>query len=283
MRKILVTGSNGQLGLHFKNTPNSSLFSMIYTHHSPFSGFINMDISNEEQVRSVLQKFKPDIIINTAAITDVDLCQKNKLLARRVNVDGLKNIIKYSKLKAKIIQISTDYIFDGSTGFYSENSIPNPLSYYGKTKLEAENILISSNKNFIIIRVSTLFSNISINFYNWVLSNLSKNNHIKVFGDQISNPCYALNLVNFIYDLILLDFNGKINFGSKNSISKLNFANDIADENNLDKHLIEEVKIKDINFEADRPLNSSFDLSLCNDLNINLFNIKDTLKYMANI
>ena len=283
MRKILVTGSNGQLGLHFKKTPNSSLFSMIYTHHSSFSGFINMDISNEEQVRSVLQKFKPDIIINTAAITDVDLCQKNKLLARRVNVDGLKNLIKHSKLKAKIIQISTDYIFDGLTGFYSENSTPNPLSYYGKTKLEAENILISSNKNFIIVRVSTLFSNISINFYNWVLSNLSKNNHIKVFGDQISNPCYALNLVNFIYDLILLDFNGKINFGSKNSISKLNFAIDIADENNLDKHLIEEVKIKDISFEADRPLNSSFDLSLCNDLNINLFNIKDTLKYMANI
>tara|TARA_A100001015_G_scaffold217606_1_gene244493 strand:- start:181 stop:1032 length:852 start_codon:yes stop_codon:yes gene_type:complete len=283
VRKILVTGSNGQLGLHFKNIPNSSLFSMIYTHHSPFSGFINMDISNEEQVRSVLQKFNPDIIINTAAITDVDLCQKNKLLARRVNVDGLKNLIKHSKLKAKIIQISSDYIFDGFSGFYSENSTPNPLSYYGKTKLEAENILISSNKNFIIIRVSTLFSNISINFYNWVLSNLSKNNHIKVAKDQISNPCYALNLINFIYDLILLDFNGKINFGSKNSISKLNFANDIADENNLDKHLIEEVKIKDMNFEADRPLNSSFDLSLCSDLNINLFNIKDTLKYMANI
>ena len=113
-------------------------------------------------------------------------------------MSGLKNLIKYSKLKAKIIQNSTDYIFDGFTGFYSENSTPNPLSYYGKTKLEAENVLISSNKNFIIIRVSTLFSDISINFYNWVLSNLSKNNHIKVFSDQISNPCYALNLVNFI-------------------------------------------------------------------------------------
>jgi len=277
--KLLITGSNGQLGSHFNNIQNS-LFKIIPSYYKKKSNFIHLDITDDRQVDFVINKYKPDVIINTAAITDVDFCQTNKSLARKVNVDGLKKIIKYSSSSTKIIQISTDFIYDGIKGLYNEESLPNPINYYGKTKLEAENILLSSKKNFIIIRVSTLYSNNINNFYNWVMKNLINNNSLNIANDQISNPCYALNLVNLIFDLILLDFKGKINFGSNNNLSRSEFALEIAKINNLNKDLINITKTENLNFLSKRPLNTSFDLNLCRSLNLKLFSLKDTLNYL---
>ena len=279
MIKLLITGSNGQLGSHFNNIQNS-LFKIIPSYYKKKSNFIHLDITDDRQVDFVINKYKPDVIINTAAITDVDFCQTNKSLARKVNVDGLKKIIKYSSSSTKIIQISTDFIYDGIKGLYNEESLPNPINYYGKTKLEAENILLSSKKNFIIIRVSTLYSNNINNFYNWVMKNLINNNSLNIANDQISNPCYALNLVNLIFDLILLDFKGKINFGSNNNLSRSEFALEIAKINNLNKDLINITKTENLNFLSKRPLNTSFDLNLCRSLNLKLFSLKDTLNYL---
>ena len=282
MLNILVTGSTGQLGSHF-NSIKDSVFNIIPSYYKKKSSFILLDITNKKDVENAIRASKPDIIINAAAITDVDFCEKNKSLARNVNVEGLKNLIKYSRSKTKIIQISTDYIYDGINGSYNEKSIPNPINYYGKTKLEAENILLSSNREFIIIRVSTLFSNYSNNFYNWIVSNLKDNNILNVVDDQISNPCYALNLVNLILDLILLDFTGKINFGSIDTLSRYDFALEIAKSKGLNNELLNLSKTSNLNLLANRPLNTSFDLKLCKKLNLNLFSCYDTLKYINTI
>ena len=187
MINILITGSNGQLGSHLNNIKDS-LFNIIPSYYKKKSSFVLLDITNEEDVKDAIKSYNPDIIINTAAITDVDFCELNKSIAREVNVQGLGNLIKHSSSNTKIIQISTDYIYDGKIGNYDEKSLPNPLNYYGKTKLEAENILLSSNKKFIIIRVATLFSNYSNNFYRWILNNLESNNttDMKFFGVNIN-------------------------------------------------------------------------------------------------
>lgn len=279
MINILITGSNGQLGSHFNNIKDS-LFNIIPSYYKKKSSFVLLDITNEEDVKDAIKSYNPDIIINTAAITDVDFCELNKSIAREVNVQGLRNLIKHSSSNTKIIQISTDYIYDGKIGKYNEKSLPNPANYYGKTKLEAENILLSSNKKFIIIRVSTLFSNYSNNFYKWIVNNLESNNVLNVVDDQISNPCYALNLVNLILDLILIDYTGKINFGSINYLSRYDFALEIANSKGLNNELIKLSKTNNINFLSNRPLNTSFDLQLCKKLNIKLFSSKDTLKYI---
>ena len=300
MIKLLITGSNGQLGSHFNNLElnknnklyineednsrtKNSLFDIIPSYYKKKVNFVPLDITNENEVKRVIDNYKPDVIINAAAITDVDFCESNKSLARKVNVEGLKFIIKHSSSDMKIIQISSDFIYDGIKGFYNEESMPNPINYYGKTKLEAENILLSSHKNFIIIRVSTLYSNYANNFYKWVLTNLKNNNNISIVDDQISNPCYALNLVNLIFDLILLDYNGKINFGSNNNISRLEFGLKIAELNGLNKDLIQRSKTEDLNFISKRPLNTSFDLTLSKKLNLNLFSTNDTLEYISKL
>jgi len=276
---ILVTGSSGQLGSHF-NSIKDSVFNIIPSYYKKKSSFILLDITNKKDVEDAIRTYKPDIIINAAALTDVDFCEKNKSLARNVNVEGLKNLIKYSTSKTKIIQISTDYIYDGIDGAYNEKSIPNPINYYGKTKLEAENILLSSNREFIIIRVSTLFSNYSNNFYKWIVNNLKNNNVLNVVDDQISNPCYALNLVNLILDLILLDYTGKINFGSIDTLSRYDFALEIAKSKGLNNKLLNLSKTSNLNLLANRPLNTSFDLKLCKKLNLKLFSCYDTLNYI---
>jgi len=279
---VLITGSNGQLGSHFNNI-NDSLFNIIPSYYKKKSSFVSLDINNGEDVKDAIKTYNPDIIINAAAITDVDFCEKNKSLARNVNVQGLRNLIKYSSSDTKIIQISTDYIYDGKEGMYNEKSFPNPLNYYGKTKLEAENILLSSNKKFIIIRISTLYSNYSNNFYQWIVTNLKNNNVLNIVDDQISNPCYSLNLVNLIFDLILLDYTGKINFGSINNLSRYNFALEIANSIGLNNNLIKLSKTKNLNLLSKRPLNTSFDLHLCKKLNLKLYSSKETLEYIKTL
>ena len=129
-----------------------------YNGINPFSS-LSLDIRDKDVVYDIFKKFKPDIVINCAAFTDVDKSETKKTLARDVNVKGLSNIIKSLPRKSKIIHISTDYVFDGKYGNYKEDDIKSPLNYYGKTKLEAENLLIGSNYDYLIIRPNVLYSN----------------------------------------------------------------------------------------------------------------------------
>ena len=110
MLKILITGSKGQLGSHFNIIDKSALFNFIKTHKSKAPNCEQMDVTDEKQVSYILNKYEPDIIINTAALTKVDLCQTSKLLARKINIDGLKNLIKHSNFSTKIIQLSLIHI-----------------------------------------------------------------------------------------------------------------------------------------------------------------------------
>ena len=126
-------------------------------------------------MKSFMSQYDPDIIINTAAITNVDYCESNKKITRDVNVNGLYNIIKAVSIKTKIIHFSTDFVYSGIDELNSEKTLPCPSNYYGKCKLESENILIGSNKPYLILRISTLFSDIGDNFFNWVYNSLNNN------------------------------------------------------------------------------------------------------------
>ena len=111
-----------------------------------------MDARAAEFLKDVVNDFKPTIIINSSAYTDVDKAEKNKMLARNINVLGVANLIKASKKGTKLIHISSDYVFDGKKGNYKEEDLTYPVNYYGKTKLESENLIIGSNKPYVIFR-----------------------------------------------------------------------------------------------------------------------------------
>ena len=149
-KKILITGGKGQLGQTLYLNLRG-LYKITNTSRTDFLDCMKLDISDTSQVKDVLSRCVPDIIINCASYNNVDKSEDNKRYARNTIVSGLLNLINNSNKDCKIIHISSDYVFNGEKEKYLETDIPNPINYYGKLKLEAENLLHSSNKNYAII------------------------------------------------------------------------------------------------------------------------------------
>ena len=278
-KKILITGAEGQLGFYLYKKLDKA-FDVLATSRigNKKEKIINLDITNYKDVKILCQKFQPTIIINCAAITDVDFCERNKQEAYRVNVDGISNLIKSSDLTCKIIQISSDYIFDGNELNYTEESIPNPQNYYGKTKLESENLLLGQRRPFVILRPNTIFSFNKYNFLTWIYKSLKNNEKINVVSDQVSNPSYVPSISSAIMNIILMNGIGIYNHGSSDNISRYEFSLKIADSFNLNKKLISKIHTSELNQFAKRPLNSILNTrKIENDFNIKMNYIDECL------
>jgi len=255
LKKVLVTGSRGQLGTYVVDQLNSD-FLVIPSSRNGLDD-IKLDISDRTSVSCVLKKYDPDIVINCAALSNVDECERFKDKAQSVNVEGLKNIVKFSKKKTKIIQVSTDYVFDGKEETYYESSIPNPINLYGKTKLEAENFLRGSNRDYLIIRTSSVFSHDFNSFFQWVYYNLSKKNKIKVVSDLYSTPTWSKSLAVAIQKSIIMDTKGLYHYAGLNPISRLDFSKLICKYFNFDKSLLISSTTQEMMFAAKRPILSN--------------------------
>ena len=262
--KILITGAEGQLGRVLQQRLGAS-FNLIPTAKSPSEMAIKkrnvrqMDITDLSSVKSCIEIENPDTIINCAAMTDVDACEKNHKLAHDINVLGVQNIIKTINKQVKIIQISTDYVFEGKNGPYSETDPTHPLSYYGRSKLEAENILRGALHPYSIIRASVLYGdplNTKPNFFAWVYDSLSHKKNISVVTDQTCNPAWLPSFSDAIMKMILLNGEGVYHFGSDDYLNRYEFAILIASVFGLDANLITPVTSNSIPFIARRPTHS---------------------------
>ena len=275
--KVLLVGASGMLGSKYFSK-SSKLFDVIGTSSSN-NYFQKLDITNSDSCEKLIKHFKPDIIVNCSAYTDVDSAEINRAATHNLNVKGMKNLIKHSNKNTKIVHVSTDYIFDGSEKEYFESSLPCPLNYYGKTKLEAENLLRSSNRKFLIFRINCLFDFDSKCFYSWVIENLKNGSMINVVDDQISNPTFTDSLVDVINECIILESEGIFNYGTKDSISRYDFARLIARRNSLNEDLINQIKTADLKQTAKRPMNSYLNCSkIVEFLNIDLPTISSILE-----
>jgi len=260
-KRVLILGINGQLGTAFSDYV-SRYYSVI---NRESEDFVDIDITDRSALNKIISTTSPDYLINCAAVTNVDLCERDKELAYDVNVNGIKNIISSTSNDVKIIHISTDYIFDGNKKLYTETDPPNPLSYYGKTKLESENILRGSNRNYLIIRTSVIFGASHNNFYRWVLESLSNGKEISVVTDQVSNPTWTWSLSEAIYKSIISNLEGVYHYAGEEIISRYDFAKKIAKRNNLDPNKIKPILTSDLNQLAGRPRFSSLDTEKIKD------------------
>ncbi len=294
MKRLLITGSNGLLGQKIAKTlfkTNNPLMLISIEEKSFFHERIftyqKVDLSKRTEVRKVVEEFEPEIIINTAAITDVDLCEKERELAWQVNVNGVENLVYTAKLVgAKIIHLSTDYVFDGKNGPYSELDRPNPLSYYGRTKLASENVLLTSGIDYTIIRTMVLYGigiNVKPNFALWVYKNLKENKPIRIVDDQIGNPTFVDDLAFAILKIIELDKSGLYHIAGTDLVSRYDFAVTLADVFKFNKKLITPVKSSIFKQPAPRPLKSGFIiLKAQTELGIKMSGIKQGLTILKN-
>ena len=268
MKKILITGASGQLGNSLKKL-FSSKYDLIPTHNinSHKRNNFSLDISNSLMTKDLISAISPDVIINLAALTNVDSCESNPRLAHGINFQGVKNLI--NTFKGSIIHISTDYVFDGKLGQYKEGDIPNPINVYGFTKLEAEKLLFKKSKKSLIIRTNVLYDyqkKSKASFLNWVVDSLRKGEKIKVVDDQFNNPTWTNSIAVVIERAIEEDLNGLIHWGDFDWISRYDFANKIADKFNLQSNLIEPIKTDELNQIAPRPLKGGLNTTLAQSL-----------------
>ena len=264
--RILITGSNGMLGQRavqfYSSKEDVELLATSVEEKSVVDSvdYISSDIKNRDEIKKVIHDYYPDFIIHTAAFTNVDLSEKLREDAWKINVKGVEYIAEAARaIDAHIIHISTDYIFDGKDGPYSENAKPNPVGYYGRTKLASENALKISGTFFTILRSNVLYGiapNSRPDFVRWVINSLNKKENIRIVKDQINNPAFIDDLVQGINKIIDFKKTGTYNIGGKEFLSRYDFTLRIADFFNLDKDLITPISTEELKQPARRPLKS---------------------------
>jgi dTDP-4-dehydrorhamnose reductase len=265
--KFLVTGSSGLVGSQVVKdlVEQNYIVHSCYHNEKPLYGIpMILDLTDNEKIIQKIQETKPDVIIHLAAITNVDLCETEKELSLQINSKATKILAKQAaKQNAFFIYMSTDYIFDGIDGMKKENDLPNPLGFYGKSKLEGESILKKLTLNWCIVRTSTPFGihPKKKSFPLWVKENLELKKEIPVLVDQFTSPTFVLNLSKMLIEVATRQITGIIHLAGATRISRYELSKMIAENLNLDKTLLKPTKIDEMKWKAVRPKDSSLDVS----------------------
>ncbi len=202
MKKILVTGCNGQLGRAIRKEYANDGIEFVNTDVVSGDGIVSLDITNVDAVLALARETKPDAIINCAAHTNVDKCEEQWNLAYKINAIGPRNLsIAATEVGAKMIHVSTDYVFEGNgTKPYTEFDAPNPVSAYGKTKLEGEKFVKEFARNHFILRTAWLYGD-GKNFVKTMLGLSENHDEVSVVCDQLGSPTSAAELARMIHFL----------------------------------------------------------------------------------
>ncbi len=256
--RILITGAFGQLGSAFSRHLSED-FDIIRTGRSIPHGKngIILDVLNQIYFKEVIQATEPDLVINLAAMTPVDGCELNPNLAKEINIASVQHLC--DSFDGKIIHLSTDYVFDGENGPYSEDDPVCPLSVYGETKLESERILLNHNPNHLVIRGNVIYDDsetTKASFLNWVVNSLKEKQEIQVVNDQVNNPTWTKSMADIIALCIEKDLSGIVHWGDADHLNRYDFAIKIAEKYVLDSKLIKAITTEELNQAAPRPLKS---------------------------
>jgi len=262
MQKLLITGASGLLGTKIVKIANHT-YDVIPTYNTKplHSNSVKLDITNLNEVFNVFSKLEPNIVIHTASETNVDKCEIEKEHAWKTNAEGARNIAEAcQKVNAKLVCVSTDYVFNGEKGLYDEEDKPDPVNYYGLTKLEGEKQVIKHCKNYAILRTSVLYGwhPRKLNFTTWVINQLRQGKQVTVVDDHYNTPTLAENLAEMSIEIAEKDLQGLYHTSGRERISRYEFAKQIARTFNLNADLVKPVKMNQLSaWIAKRPKDSS--------------------------
>jgi dTDP-4-dehydrorhamnose reductase len=274
-RKIVVTGSNGLLGqkmvkllmaqegievFALSRGPNRMARTEGYA-------YFDIDLSEEIMLRDLLESIRPDFLVHTAAMTNVDACELNKDECDRMNVEVVRALVNILKdIGTHLVHLSTDFVFSGLKGSpYTEEDPPDPVNYYGLSKLKSERIIEKSGIPHAILRTVLVYGlvdeNDRSNVVLWVKNSLEQNKDINVVTDQLRMPTYAEDLAEACWLAIQAKASGVFNVSSSELISICDLAVLVAEAFGLDKGLIHPVGTYALNLPAKRPFSTGLDLS----------------------
>jgi len=261
-KKILITGISGLLGGDLAYALRDKYdITGWYNNHKVFIPGVDsfkVDIADKWSVKDALSDHKPDIILHCASLTNIDYCEKNKEETRKVNVEGTQNIVSACSRNTRLIYVSTDAVYDGGKGNYTENDPVRPCNYYGLTKHDGE-LAVKKHKNHIIVRTNIFGWNIQNkhSLAEWILYNLERGCSIDGFKDAVFSSIYTMEFARIMGMIIDKKLVGTFNLASSTSLSKYEFTTSIAEAFNKDNALVKPVSIDDHRFSAKRGKNLS--------------------------
>jgi len=266
--RVLVTGGSGLLGVKIAEVGKKYGHQIILgfnSHPVDQVESLKLDVTNVSEASRAFIQVKPDAVIHAAALTDVDRCEREQGLAYKINVDGTRNIVNFSnKFESSLVLISTDYVFSGEKGNYSENDETSPINFYGHSKRDAEKEVISYSRDWCVVRPSVIFGSTpaagKVNFVLWLLNKLKNGEQVRIVTDQWVSPTLNTNLAEMIFNMIGNKQSGVFHLSGASQISRYDFALEIAEKFNLEKSLIKPVTSKEMNWVAKRPINSSLNV-----------------------
>ena len=264
---VLITGANGLLGQSLRMLLDLNGFNVIATSlgldRIPSHGhtYCALDVHSYKACSELLHKYKPSIIINTAAMTNVDECEKNQQKCMNINTYSLKNFIPYvQEYNAHFIQISTDMVFDGTKGNYHEDDVCEPVNFYGFSKLEAEKMILQNMPRYTVIRTSLLYDVRGDNFLTRMRHKLINRIPLDVVDDQYRTPTYVDNLATAILQVIEQLKYGFYHISSGENLSVFDIVCNIVTCLKLENVCMNRIKSIDLNQIAKRPLDSSLSI-----------------------
>jgi len=265
--KLLITGASGLLGhkvAQLALEKGYEVYSLYKEHPTNFGRPIKLDLTNQNEISKVIIKLKPEAIIHSAAYTDVDGCETNRDLAWKINAEATKQIaIASANINSYLTYVSTDYVFDGEKGLYTEEDKTNPISYYGYTKLKGEEFIKEHATEWCIARPSVLYGWLDYkqNFATLLINSLNQKKEVRVLKDQYVSPTLNTNLAEMLLEITQRKILGILHAAGGTRISRYEYALKLAEVFNLKMDLIKPAKMDEMSWKAKRPKDSSLNVN----------------------
>jgi dTDP-4-dehydrorhamnose reductase len=268
-QKVLVTGASGLLG---------SNLSWRYAYNSECTGWYasrpitipsvsteRIDLTDHDSVAKALDRIQPDLIVHTAAATDVEWCEQNPENAKAINEDATISLAhKAEEHGAKFVYTSTDSVFDGKTGNYTENDAPAPLNVYARGKVRTEREVAKACPSALIIR-SYFYGHSpsgTRSLLEWVIARVLVSDNVPGFTDSYFSPIGVRDFADALDAVLAINTTGLLHLGSRDSVSKYEFARMVMEAYECDMTLLRPIKVDDLGLKADRPRNTSLNVDL---------------------
>lgn len=274
MKKLFVTGANGLLGQNIvKQLANQNKYEVYASARgecrfnlSENVNYVSLDLTSEEELNKAFEGIRPDLVIHAAAMTNVDKCELEKEECWKINVTATENIIKAVKANdAYLVNVSTDFVFDGENGPYIETDKPNPVSYYGESKLKGEELCLQYGIRHSIVRTIIVYGvvdNMSrSNLVLWTKNSLENKQDIRVINDQFRSPTWAGDLAWACIRLCELEKEGIYHISGETTKSIFEWVEEVVEYFDLDSQYISPVTSAELNQPAKRPPKTGFDIS----------------------
>jgi dTDP-4-dehydrorhamnose reductase len=268
MKKVLVTGASGMLGSRIAEYIQQSATFEVYgvgrKNIIRKYKYCQLDLLDKDAVKEVLNELNPDTIIHCAANVNLNDCEVNKENANSLHIEATKTLASFKSGECKIIYISTDSVFDGVKGDYTETDQPSPLNYYALSKLMGEEKLAQVNPNFLVLRTNLYgFHKFEEgnSLFEWIYQNLSKQKNITGFTNIYFNPLYTGQISQIVFQFLDKKETGLFHLGCKEKITKYKFALMVAEEFGFEKSLIQSGSYEETTISLKRPKNTTLDYS----------------------